>query len=367
MTTCTRRRAVLLAAAVAVLRPAPTRAHEPDLTRLPLGDGKISDAPRRGWIWACRVDPNGGGADRNGPWIKEDGTFDFTAKAVVAGSVSWPHAFRVARESDRREFSTNDYPSHPTGKFPINPDSEAYRYDRNPNRIRGQSIAFELPADPVPAEAPSCAPGAVGILLSGAVLFNALDAPGRDAVAHETQDSCQGHPQESGVYHYHSLSTCVPDEVDATGHSKLVGYALDGFGIYGRHGEGGKILTSADLDECHGHTHEILWDGKKVVMYHYHATWDFPYTVGCLRGAYDRSVVRAISGPPPGRGGPGGPGPGGRRRPDLNAAAEKLGIPVERLRAALGPPPPDLDAAARRLGIDEDALRDALGAPDDRR
>jgi len=347
-------------AVLAALGLSPVLAHEPDLTRLPLGDGKISDAPRQGWIWACRVDPNGGGADRDGPWIKDDGTFDFTAKVAVSGAVSWPHAFSVELRDDKRVFLTNDYPNHPTGKFPIDPSEEAYRYDRNPNRIQKQDVRLELPARPQLAAGASCAPGAVGILLSGAVLFNALDAPGRDAVAHETQDSCQGHPQESGVYHYHSLSTCVPDKVDASGHSELVGYALDGFGIYGRRGEGGKILTSADLDECHGHTHEILWDGKKVVMYHYHATWDFPYTVGCLRGAYERGAVRAISGPPPGRG-------GGRRHPDLNAAAQKLGIPVERLRAALGPPPPDLASAASELGISEDALRDALGAPPGRR
>ena len=30
--------------------------------------------------------------------------------------------------------------------------------------------------------------------------------------------------------------------------------------------------------------HEITWDGEKVTMYHYHATHEFPYTVGCYRG-----------------------------------------------------------------------------------
>ena len=336
-------------------------AHDADLTRLPLGDGKISTAPQAGWIWACRVDPNGGGAQRNGPWIKADGTYDFTAKAVVPGDVHWPSRYTMRLEGARRIFSLNDLPSHGTGVFPIPPDSEAYRYDRNPNRIAAQSFDVTLPAEPVLATAPSCAPGAVGILLSGAVLFNALDAPGRDAVAHETQDMCQGHPQESGVYHYHSISTCIGDKRLPDGHSALVGYALDGFGIYGRYGEGGKLLASADLDACHGHSHSIEWNGKRVVMYHYHATWDFPYTIGCLRGAYTFANVMAISGAPPrGRMGGGGP-PGGR--PDLDKAASKLHITTEQLRAALGPPPPDLAASAQRLGISEQELRAALGVP----
>jgi hypothetical protein len=127
--------------------------------------------------------------------------------------------------------------------------------------------------------------GEVGVLLTGVVLFNAFDAGNLDAVAHEVQDKCQGHPQQAGVYHYHSLSTCLEDIEDsgAGEHSNLIGYAFDGFGIYGHRGEDGQVLSTADLDECHGHTHTVEWDGEQVEMYHYHATWDFPYVVGCYR------------------------------------------------------------------------------------
>jgi hypothetical protein len=331
-----------------------------DLTRLPLGDGKISTGPRRGFIWACRIDPNAGAAFRDGPWIdKAVGTYDFTRKAVVQGQVVWDGRYAMRLGGDRRIFTTNDLPSHPTGSFPISPQDPAYQYDRNPNAIRTQDFAVDLPAEPQLAAGPTCAPGAVGILVTGAVLFNALDAPGRDAVAHETQDACQGHPQEAGAYHYHSISTCIDDKRLPDGHSALVGYALDGFGIFGRYDEGGKLLSSADLDECHGHVHAIPWDGRTVVMYHYHATWDFPYTVGCMRGAWKQADVMAISAPPGGRG-PGGP-PG--RGPDLAAAANKLGISEDRLRQALGPPPPDLAATAAKLGVSETALKQALGVP----
>lgn len=306
--------------ACALLLSQPAFAHEVDLTRLPLGDGHLSDAPKVGYVWACRVDPNGGGAQLDGPWIdKASGTYDFTKKAVVSGQVTWTPNFRMTLSGASRIFTSNDLPNHPTGTFPIPSSDAAYRYDRNPNSIREQSVAVTLAANPVAAASPSCAPGAVGILLTGSVLFNALDAPGRDAVAHETQDSCQGHPQMSGVYHYHWVTTCLDDKRLADGHSALVGYALDGYGIFGRFGEKGEPLSSADLDACHGHTHAIPWDGRTVVMYHYHATSDYPYTVGCFHGSYDVANVRAISGPPPqgrGRGQPiggnGGFGPPGR-------------------------------------------------------
>ena len=286
-------------------------AHDVDLTKLPLGDGKISIAPKVGQIWACRIDPNGGGAQVDGPWIdKVNGTYDLTKKIAVQGKEVWNPHFTSSVQGDVRVFSTNDLPNHPTGTFPVSPNDPAYQIDRNPNSIREQNVTFSIPANPVLAAQPSCVPGAVGILLTGSVLFNSLDAPGRDAVAHEVQDSCQGHPQQSGVYHYHSVTTCMDDKRLPDGHSALVGYALDGFGIFGRYGEKGELLSSSDLDECHGHTHLIPWNGKMVMMYHYHATWDFPYTIGCMKGMVSQENVRAISGPPP-QGGRGGRGPGG--------------------------------------------------------
>ncbi len=190
-------------------------AHAPDPTHLPLGDGKLSSGPRAGYIWACHTDPNGRGAQVDGPWIdKAAGTFDITRKAVVDGAVTWPHSFRISVSGNTRVITWNDLPAYPTGTFPIARSDDAYRYDRNPNRIKAQSMRIALPLAPQLAAEPSCAPGAVGVLLTGVALFNALDAPGRDAVAHETQDACQGHPQEGGVYHNHNVSICALKELE---------------------------------------------------------------------------------------------------------------------------------------------------------
>ena len=48
--------------------------------------------------------------------------------------------------------------------------------------------------------------------------------------------------------------------------------------------EGGAALSSDDLDECHGHSHEVDWDGRRIALYHYHATSEYPYTVACFKG-----------------------------------------------------------------------------------
>ena len=256
-----------------------------DLTALPLGDGHVSEAPERGSVWSCVSQFDGRGAFKVGEWIKQDGTFDALAKPTVDGEVFWPSELTISLNGDTRELSGNALPDQPTGLFPIQPTDDAYEYDRNPNSIGDLDIDFHLPAVPVMASQPSCLPlGPIGLMLTGNVFFNALDAVGRDAVAHEIQDACEGHPERSSLYHYHNLSICLEASEEGDGHSDLVGYAFDGFGIFGRRGEDGRFLTNAELDECHGHTHTVDWDGGAREIYHYHGTWEYAYTLGCFRG-----------------------------------------------------------------------------------
>ncbi|HTX58905.1 MAG TPA: YHYH protein [Verrucomicrobiae bacterium] len=254
------------------------------LTALPLGDGKVSTTPKVGYVDSCMTSFNGGGADGPTPWIDETTkTWNLETKPTVEGSVTWTSELKDVIDGAVREITGNGLPSEPTGIFPIQPSDPAHKYDGNPNSIEAQNVADDVPANPTVAKTPSCLPmGPIGVTTDGAQFFNALDAAGRDGGAHEIFDKCGGHPDQSDTYHYHMVTSCLSDP--GTGHSKLIGYALDGFGIYGHRGENGKILTDADLDACHGHTHAILWHGKMVVMYHYHATYEYPYTVGCFRG-----------------------------------------------------------------------------------
>lgn len=223
----------------------------------------------------------GGGAQTNGPWI-EGNTWNYFQKPSVEGKVSWPNAeFSNRISGNNRIISGNDLPlNYTTGSFPISPSDPAYQYDRNPNSIKPQSIQETVPVSPVYSDTPSCMGGEVGIMLSGVALFNGFDAEMRDAAAHEVQDSCDAHPDESGEYHYHSLSSCFKDISEKT----VLGYALDGFPITGPEVAPGKFLTTTDLDECHGIVSDITIDGKTVTTYHYVMTQDFPYSVSCFRG-----------------------------------------------------------------------------------
>jgi hypothetical protein len=236
----------------------------------------------KGYVFACNDDFRRGGAGHVGDWIAGD-VWDPAGKLHVQGEVEWPTAaVSIVAQGESRIVTSNDLPDHHTGIFPIAHDDPAYAIDPNPNAIAEQDVLYTLLANPELAEVPSCLRrGPIGVMVNGVLLFNALDDAGLDAAAHEVQDTCDGHPNGQDAYHYHRLSPCA----DLAGATEVIGYALDGFGITGPRKDDGSYYTSDDLDECHGTTSTIVWDGIEQTMYHYVMTPNFPYSIGCFRGA----------------------------------------------------------------------------------
>ena len=282
--------AAALAAALVGLSLGSSRAasEEVDVHRLPLGDGHVSTTgAQRGWVYACRLMTGGGGAFRDGSWIHDDGTFDLTAKPTVDGAVAWPSArVRITRSGSRVRITGNGLPVRATtGVFPIAASDDAFEYDRNPNSIRSQTVSIKLPAARRASQPGCLSGGTVGYATNGAAIFNALDGESRDAVAHEIQDDCGGHPERSGTYHYHSGSSCLTGSGTKT---KVVGWMLDGYPLVYEPG-----VTNADLDACHGRTSTVKVFGRSKRTYHYNVTAEYPYTIGCFRG----TPLRTARGP----------------------------------------------------------------------
>src|SRR5687768_16372116 len=79
---------------------------EPDLTHLPVGDGKLSQEPMVGYVWRCGDGgpASNGGAKVEGPWFNGDGTYDLTKKYIVDGDVMWPSEFEITIQGTERVF-----------------------------------------------------------------------------------------------------------------------------------------------------------------------------------------------------------------------------------------------------------------------
>jgi len=297
-------RSPLMLASLQVLAVATLAARQ-----LPVGDGHVTDHPAAGNVYACRSMFRGGGARHAGPWL-HGATWNPAEKPHVAGRVLWPEAaFSMIPDGADLDVRGNGLPvNEPTGVFPISPSDPAYQYDTNPNAISAQPLAFAIPAAPQRAAQPGCLPmGMIGFTTTGVAIFNALDDAGRDAAAHEVQDRCDGHPQQRGQYHYHGASPCMPG---ARGDS-LVGWALDGYPIFGMRDARGVLLTDADLDACHGRAETVTADGR-AYAYAYRLTQEYPYTLGCFTGTVPEATMEAVRRGmgPPRMGPPGRPGPG---------------------------------------------------------
>lgn len=216
---------------------------------------------------------------------------------LPAGSHPFHANVKVTMCDDAMVVQSDGIPTHKTGTYPN---------ATNPNRILKQNYRFFIPLHPEKAKKTTPTPfGPIGVALNGIPFYNPYNREGRDAVFGpfaEIFDSCCGHPDQAGRYHYHKYPVCVksPFKDPKGAHSPLIGYAFDGFALYGPNGNDGTPPT--DLDECNGHD-----DAERG--YHYHVTEKFPYLVGAYRGTPDpRNMIGPVRG---GRGGSRGMRPGG--------------------------------------------------------
>ena len=228
-----------------------------------------------------------------------------------------------------------------------------------------------IPAEPIMADAPTDlgTVAKVGVALDGVPIF--ADAPSvLDTGNLPALDTCGGHVDPGGWYHWHATTTDIDTSFEHEGvedvhchleqsAAALFGYAFDGYTIYGSAEADGHLAE--DLDECNGHFGSTL--DNEDDEYHYHATLEFPNLPTCLVGvvASNNFTTTATAGIGA-TGGPGGNGPGGQdqNRPDFEAAAKELGVTEQELQGALGQPP-NFEAAAEELSVSIEELQNALG------
>jgi hypothetical protein len=115
----------------------------------------------------------------------------------------------------------------------------------NPNTPTNQNFCFKITRNPQENTGTKTATplGHVGVWANGVSIFNARDAISynnqniwhQDALPNEgaSFDLCLGHPAPNGEYHHHVNPTCLYDDQDDANHSPIIGYAFDGFPIYG--------------------------------------------------------------------------------------------------------------------------------------
>jgi hypothetical protein len=115
----------------------------------------------------------------------------------------------------------------------------------NPNTASNQNFVFKITRKPTKnnGNATKIGLGHVGIWSNGVSIYNASDGMSynnagvwnRNAYFFEgiSFDNCLGHPAQNGEYHHHVSPKCLYNSADSSKHSPIIGYAWDGYPIYG--------------------------------------------------------------------------------------------------------------------------------------
>jgi hypothetical protein len=226
--------------------------------------------------------------DRDGTAVEKD---TFVPDAVV---ISFTDTHLVMK--------SKNLPNHPVAAFP----DRARFLDGNPNVIREQRHTWHLPLNPKPnpdraaamtAENKRGLPmGPIGVAVNGVVFFNPFDHIA-EADAVWRLDRCCGHPGPGSEYHYHKYPACVntPWADDGDGHSPLIGFAFDGFPVYGPYEAKGVLAKDAKDNPLNAYNlHDDPARGP-----HYHVTpGKFPHIIGGYWGEPDPNNRGAKKGPP---------------------------------------------------------------------
>jgi len=171
----------------------------------------------------------------------------------------------------------------------VGTEYENYCVECLPSYITDLSQTWIIPVAPVQQSSPAyfamgpgggaSTPSSRGIALNG-IEFSA-PAPVSNILGAYTLapfDDAGGHINVHQGYHYHAATGVSFSIAQNDGHAPLIGYAMDGNGIYSRLDESGSEPT--DLDACRGHYDEVRG-------YHYHvdAAGNNNF-INCLQGAY---------------------------------------------------------------------------------
>jgi len=150
--------------------------------------------------------------------------------------------------------------------------------------------AAPIPLKPVLGSSPLTRDAALGVAVNGVPIYDYTgggEMSVEDLYHHQTKhdtlltqqlDLCGGHAGRGDDYHYHVKPVCMIEQMANNGDDAIIGWAFDGFPIYGDNNPDGTPIAVGVLDVCNGQTDETFG-------YRYHTSNKAPYIVQCLMGA----------------------------------------------------------------------------------
>lgn len=208
-----------------------------------------------------------------------DNAGDATDTSAAVRGTAWAANVTISHDDDSFRFQSDGIPDHALEAEYIMPDDfspcvphptpDCSHIEPRATAIQANTLDYDIPTLPRKVSDTYSLPfGPMGVIVSGSPVYNPYEGDGTTVAMNanftmmNTQgqpvafmDTCNGHPSPhpAELYHYHGLPGCVTARVDQPGGpSHIIGFAFDGFPVYGDRDIDGQPIDPATLDECNG-------------------------------------------------------------------------------------------------------------------
>lgn len=228
----------------------------------------------------------------------------------------WNPTVKLTYSKNAVIMQPNGIPNHtrdayyavPISQEIVVPDASTSKIVKDPTKA--QTYKFTIPTSPkYSSKTTTTSLGSIGVMISGAVLYNPYEGDGKtvamasnftitnkNGITASFVDKCAGHPTPNmGAYHYHGLPSCVTSQVDQPSKpSHIIGFALDGFPIYGDRDIKGNKVSVNSLDKCNGIYSATPEFPNGIYHYVLLGSADARSSISCFHGEVDRTQVQAM-------------------------------------------------------------------------
>ena len=231
------------------------------------------------------------GEEAGGIWLDDGVAYDVDGDFIVGLAEFYNDTNWKMYDNSGNVFKIETQEECEAAADPRNEDQEAnFCIQCLPEWITDKVETFVIPITPIKLAEPlefseeGPVPGQVTLATRG-IAFNGVkyDAPAfveniLDAYTIAPLDDAGGHINNGVGYHYHGDTGHSTHVVQTDTHAGMIGYALDGHGIFSELDSDGN--EAVDLDDCRGHYDDIRG-------YHYHAAAiGDNELITCLAGAW---------------------------------------------------------------------------------
>jgi hypothetical protein len=227
------------------------------------------------------------GKDKGGIWFKDGKVYDVDGHFIANLKEFYSdEEWALFREDGSIKVTKTQEECEAAAKPDVEDEYHNYCVECLPDYYREKQSTYYIPVKPLYLEnSSSLGRDGIGIAFNG-VNFEA-PAPTHAILAAHTLaplDDHGGHVNPHAGYHYHAVTGSTKEIKQKDVHAPMIGYAMDGFGIYAHEDENGNAYN--DLDECNGHYDDVRG-------YHYHAgSAGSNQILGCLHGVSGSMTVK---------------------------------------------------------------------------